>query len=78
MREEVIMHGGLRVTSVYHPNVPMKVCPKIVDQETRDGVKHYVDSAGGRHVAEIFDRIWGTRQAILPKQKGKYQRIRKM
>jgi len=80
MREETLYQNGRKVATIYHPAIPVIVCPKIVDSEERDGQLLYIDSVGGRHVAEIFDQKWGKRESgkILPKQKSQFQRIRKM
>lgn len=80
MRKEIIYDAGRRVTTVFHAAIPVTVCPKIVDEEICDGVRMYVDTIGGRYIAETFDRVWGKRdsKAILPNVKRQFQRIRKM
>lgn len=80
MHKESIMVLGKRVAINFHPDVPSRVCPTILQEETRGGVRFYVDTIGGRHVADIFDQVWGKRdsKAILPKTKAQFQRIRKM
>lgn len=80
MRKIDSFYGGRRISVNYQADIPLKRCPKITGEEIRGSERLYVDADGGRHVAEVFDRIWGKRDsnAILPKSKSQFQRIRKM
>lgn len=79
MRKEMLKSGGNHVATMYRPQVPYQVEPKVSEEYSIDGVRHYKDSAGGVYNAETFDRIWGKRNsaAMLPKAKRTFQRIRK-
>lgn len=68
--------GGKTVATIYHVNKPVHVAPTIVDVKTVGGTRFYVDSAGKSHVADMYDAVFGKRdaKAINPKPKFAYQR----
>jgi hypothetical protein len=75
MHKDIIYTGSSKVTA-YRADRQIHVAPKIVKEITEDGVRFYKDDRGRLHVAETYDRIFGSRNsaAIVVKPKFQYQR----
>lgn len=49
-----------RSATVWRPDIPTHVKPVIQSEVIQEGVRMYKDAKGKLHVADIFDKIFGT------------------
>lgn len=75
MRKEMLTSGANHVAIVFHPDKRIYVAPTIDHEYTKDGTRFYKDTVGKDHVADIYDRVYGRRDAkkIAPRPKQAFQ-----